>query len=306
MLLGAGCRAGGRPPDYLAGAPAEGSLEEPVVDSRALRPAVFGYGDASAQLALRGCDAPLEVSLGDIDPRFGLGRRQALFALGEAMGIWDAALGRRAFRYSPRSRIGVDFVFDERQELLIKQQTGRDPLDDVMRRYARLEDGRNRDMTTYQQRVEDYDARVAAWNARGGAPDDVLRALHAEKEQLRAEQARLNGLLPRIAALAADINSRSRPLTEADMRYLHAGLTKRTTRGDLTTALHIDIFMFASWEALPLILAHELGHALGMEHVPTHGSIMYGGPNPQRRRAASAEDVAELRRVCPSGGASLR
>ena len=49
-----------------------------------------------------------------------------------------------------------------------------------------------------------------------------------------------------------------------------------------------------------LALTHELGHALGMDHVENPKSIMYyiTGANTETSPAPTAEDLVELNRAC--------
>jgi hypothetical protein len=59
----------------------------------------------------------------------------------------------------------------------------------------------------------------------------------------------------------------------------------------------IIIYSFEDRENLHRIVAHELGHALELEHVNTEDSIMYSINKGEDLRL-SAEDKAELDRVC--------
>ncbi|MCB9562206.1 MAG: matrixin family metalloprotease [Kofleriaceae bacterium] len=281
----------------LAGAPREGDLTEPAVDDAQLRPDTFGYGAHGRELAVVGCDAPLEYALGTIDPRFGLGRKQALAALARAAARWERAAGRPMFRYSPRSAFTIDFVFDERQEMMNARLAGRDDVAEVRRRHAALAAEHDAALAAYEVRRQAYEATVATWNQQGGAPPDDKRALDAEKQRLRAEQARLDGMLPRLEALAFFINSRGRTPDPTDYPHLLAGETTRVAHGATMTTLHVDIFMFRSWDGLAFVLAHELGHSLGMDHVVSEDAIMYGPP---ASAAPSADDHVELARVCPA------
>ncbi|MBK9032211.1 MAG: matrixin family metalloprotease [Myxococcales bacterium] len=293
-LPGCGARAGA---SILAGAPRERDLPEPIVDEAQLRPDTFGYGAGGKALAIVGCDAPIEYALGALDPRFGLGRKQALRAIATAAASWARLAGRPLFRYSPRSAFKIDFVFDERQEMMVERIEGRDPIVEVRRRHTELRAERDRALFAYEERRRAYEASVATWNQQGGAPPDVKRELDAEKQRLRAEQARVDGMLPRLEALAFFINSRGRQADPADYPHLLAGRTRREASGTRVTKLRIEIYMFRGWARLPAVLAHELGHSLGMNHVAAADAIMYGGPayGPE----TSADDATALARVCP-------
>jgi predicted Zn-dependent protease len=62
----------------------------------------------------------------------------------------------------------------------------------------------------------------------------------------------------------------------------------------------INVYQFSTEQDLEVALAHEFGHALGMDHVENPTSIMYyiTGGNQQVDLTPSAEDLTELKRVC--------
>ena len=62
----------------------------------------------------------------------------------------------------------------------------------------------------------------------------------------------------------------------------------------------ILVYQFGNKKDLSLALSHELGHALGLNHVENAKSIMYyvTGNNNDILATPSIEDLAELKRVC--------
>ena len=275
--------------------PGENSLAEPAVDASQLHPERFGYSGETTELAIEGCEPAIEWSLGQLDPRFGLGRLQAIRGIERGAAIWNRAAGRALFRYSPQSRFRIDFIYDERQEMLIKMESGnRDPFDEVMARYQALEGARNRDMAAHAQRNQAYEEAVRAFESEGGTEARRAR-LNAERLAINQEARRLNGLRARIGALAMDINSRSRSLTADDLRFVKAGFTKRAIRNGVVRAIRMEIYMFSSWESLPRIVAHEFGHVLGMQHLGRRGAIM---TEVAEGDEATKWDIDELNRVC--------
>ena len=64
----------------------------------------------------------------------------------------------------------------------------------------------------------------------------------------------------------------------------------------------MSIFQFDSKDSLILVLAHELGHSLGMEHVENPKSLMYPvlGLQKNEPNLLTKEDLTEFMDVCPS------
>ena len=76
------------------------------------------------------------------------------------------------------------------------------------------------------------------------------------------------------------------------------GGTREFTQGDYQGD-HINVYQFRDRAELILVLAHELGHALQLEHVDNQASIMFylmGEQPPQPR--LSAEDIEAFTLSC--------
>jgi predicted Zn-dependent protease len=68
--------------------------------------------------------------------------------------------------------------------------------------------------------------------------------------------------------------------------------------GQVTARREIRVYRFDDDDDLRLVLAHELGHAMGLGHSELAGSIM----SPEHRDGSTTEvgrdDVLRLRRLC--------
>ncbi len=273
------------------------------------------------------CPAPLTYQIGSIDERFNMSEEEVRLAIGEAESVWEDATGKNLFTADDEGVLSVNFVYDERQELSNSEDLFKEKLDatetvsDAMRdTYATLVNEYNAKRLEYTQKAEAYDARLSAYNlevekynGRGGAPTDVYARLEEEKRQLSLEQNALNAYSAKLNALVSDINSVGEKANRIINTYNQGvdtynkafGTAREFTQGDYSQGV-INIYTFDSKAELVLVLVHELGHALSLDHVENSKSVMHyllhegqeGGAVTEEDVVLSAEDLAEFNRVC--------
>lgn len=179
-------------------------------------------------------------------------------------------------------------------------------------------------LNDYNEKVEDYDKDVEYWNSKGGAPKDEYEKLEEEKEDLddersdlkkeeksleslyqslEAERKELNKLVDEVNTLAGILNR----LAEKSNMEVDNYNKVQTSREEFETGQYktgkevteINIYQFYDEEDLVLILIHEMGHAIGLEHAGNPESVMY--PMLQDQKAElSEEDIKMFQEKCGS------
>jgi hypothetical protein len=150
----------------------------PVAGQRTSRPAARGRvaSPAPRPTASRGprpeaCALPLGVSIGEVDPRFGLPLDTISRALDDAAGLWAVGLARPAVERRSPGALPVHFIFDGRHER------------ELMRREEeRTIDLRGREFD--RQRAA-YDSALAVWQAGRPADDTLQRTYERQREEFR-------------------------------------------------------------------------------------------------------------------------
>ena len=247
------------------------------------------------------CSFTIAYSIGAIDPRFSISREEFAAQVEAAANMWETSVKKPLFREVPSGGMVVSAVYDYRQEaqekmkeLGIKADEGRQSLEQSRQKYESLRQEVDMKQSAYQALVaaydtkkEEYDALLRAAEARGGmTSDEIARAesmrqslnasattINTRREELNQIIAQLNALVTVLNALGLETNSTIQDYNAVG-DVLHdqfdAGLF---TRDFLHTK--IEIFAFNDQEELKRLLMHELGHALGVEHVADSGAVMY-------------------------------
>lgn len=242
------------------------------------------------------CPVPLEYRLGDIDSGFGLSDEQVLEHIAKAESVWEDAANRELFIYNEQAEMPINLIFDERQEFANTEEEKREDLDyryseskslklaidKLTSEYDSLIDSYNSQAVAYEVRLNEYNNVVAKYNDEGGAPEEVYEELKSERNELNNVADSLNEIQEKISELATEINqlgdrgntlmnSYNEDVKEYNLEY---GEPREFTQGDYKGD-SINIYKFSSDNELHKVLAHEFGHALGLDHVEGTSSLMY-------------------------------
>lgn len=285
---------------------------------------VLGVVVLAAVLWLRSiadpCASPITYRLGDIDERFGLTHKHILAALRRAEAAWEDPAGRDLFRYEETGEVAINFVYDARQATA--QQNFRrktdiarasSSADEFKQRHDAVTADYERARREYAVAESDHDARVVQHNrevaqldARGGASRSQLDSLQMRAAELESSAAALEKKRLAVNALADRANSLSRRFNELAVEVrenvdaYNQGAGHEFKQGRYVESggkQHIDVFEFVGANDLVHLLAHELGHALGLGHDGDEDSIMYG-LNSTEAVTLTAGDLDALRRKC--------
>lgn len=242
------------------------------------------------------CQYPLTYTIGDIDDRFQLTENDALQAVEEAERLWEEAAGINLLAYDPSGDVTINFIYDERQNRSDREQEMRSVLEELRtensgknEEYVRLvvthknlQDEYDARVVRYDEKLESYNQTVQEYNQSGGAPPEAYAELDQARQELEAEadtlseQAQIiNDLTQQINVLGDEGNQLVAEYNRLVSQYNEEfGQSHEFTQGDYQDRI-IQIYTFSDEYELQQVLAHELGHALGVGHVENPEAVMY-------------------------------
>lgn len=268
------------------------------------------------------CESPITYKIGTVDPRFGVTPDDFKNDIAQAADIWDQSINRTLFTYGPNGVLTVNLVYDNRQATTQKEQTldaninqASTTADSIKQEYTALKaqyDQAQQQYTTelaqFNQTQASYNAEVAHWNSVGGAPTAQYDALNVEKNNLTTEQSALEQQRENVNQLADAVNAFINKYNLL-VSYINSDVSAINNDGLAGTQFEegvyisdasgrrINIYQFEDQVDLIRVLAHELGHSLGLWHNSNPNSIM-NPVNQSTSLTPTSDDLDELKTVC--------
>jgi DNA repair exonuclease SbcCD ATPase subunit len=269
----------------------------------------------------RPCSKPIAYSIGTIDSRFNVSQDDLLSIINQAEQIWENPMGKNLFQYNPASQFKINLIYDDRQQTTQEAKSMENQLNSLELTHDQAEkdyasssavskkkiDDYNKAIADYKDQLDKYNKEVEYWNKQGGAPEDEFNKLKKEKKdldnifsQLESQRKDINALVNKTNSLAQKSNQIAQNYNSNLNSYRNKFGEAREFDKGVYDGNSINIYQFNDMSDLRLALAHEAGHALGIDHLAQPESIMYYmmGEQDLENPKASDEDLGALKNIC--------
>lgn len=272
---------------------------------------------------LQPCQRPITYSIVTIDPRFDLSKTALLSDIQKAEKIWESPINKQLFEYSTTGDVKINLIYDYRQKATDAMRKIGIVINDDRSTYDALKIKYDTFIVSYSSKKAQIDALVTKynaesnafessvnyWNKRGGAPKAEYNILEQKRIDLNNQVTTINQAKDSLNELVDTINSTETILNKLITTLnLHvntyntvgASTGKEFNEGEYISGASgtiINIYQYNDTNQLVRVLAHELGHALGLDHLENPKAIMYY-LNEGVNEKLTIDDLAALKNRC--------
>lgn len=238
-------------------------------------------------------DVRLRYAIGHIDPRFGVSESEFKKLTEEAVQIWHRGLGKQVFVYDPDAKLKINLIYDERQAKIEARQKAEQHIRSNKATHKKNLQALKQQQVQIEQQVQQLRVLQQQYQLESHHYQQLTEYVHQTGQAQAIQQrdhlkSRLDRLRHEIESLqqqhrqditeynqkVEDINAFTDQTNAKIDQYKQEFAPKEFQQG-VFTGDRIDIFTFESRDELRVVLAHELGHGLHIDHNDDPEALMY-------------------------------
>ncbi|ENX59521.1 MULTISPECIES: matrixin family metalloprotease [Acinetobacter] len=239
-------------------------------------------------------DTRLRYRIAEVDPRFKLSIEQVKTISKQATQIWKDGTGQDYFVYDPHAQLAIHLIYDERQmeseqrrehlnQLESNQQhwvEKKRQLDQIEQEILSSKHLLDLKQQQLNQQIQHYnqEQQNARQHPSSFANPEYFQQRQRDLEQnvqtLQQEIAQYNQRIMQLNQQVDELNALDQQLNASVSQYKQRFKPHLFHKG-LFNGKQILIYEFESTDDLRLTIAHEFGHALGLQHADDPQALMH-------------------------------
>ena len=239
-------------------------------------------------------DTRLRYRIAEVDPRWKLSVEQVKAISQQATQVWKDGTGKDYFVYDPNAQLTIHLIYDERQyeseqrrEHLSRLETNQQQWLNKKKQLDQIEQEVLQNKQILDQKQLQLDQQIQYYNQERQiaqrSPSSSVNAeyfqqrqqhLQQNVEQLQQEIGQYNQKISQLNQQIDELNALDQQLNASVKQYKQRFQPHLFHKG-LFNGKQILIYEFESEDDLRLTLAHELGHALGLQHTDDPHALMH-------------------------------
>lgn len=239
-------------------------------------------------------DTRLRYRIAEVDPRFKLSIEQVKTISQQATQIWQDGTGQDYFVYDPNAQLAIHLIYDERQmeseqrrehlsQLASNQQHWQEKkqqLDQIEQEIIQSKQFLDLKQQQLNQQIQHYnqEQQNARQHPSSFANPEYFQQRQRDLEQnvqtLQQEIAQYNQRIMQLNQQVDELNALDQQLNASVSQYKQRFKPHLFHKG-LFNGKQILIYEFESADDLRLTIAHEFGHALGLQHADDPQALMH-------------------------------